>query len=391
MVDLSNDEVAKIILNLLIDKISRRSSENYAVEIIYRVLDKLISTYPFLKSIKIVDTSYSERNDTIHVDSDINNVPLDLFSKALAAIIKTTVELLGRTADFFFIREFDEAVSQIKGLDLMDYDIDLSTFQFQYIVERQQESRTKNTEVLESTMRALTTSLHRILPKEEVIPFIMDILKKLESRYTFLKHLQPLDTYDIDRVHIFQIPQVIDNENVSDVAQVIKNILLETGKILGWERSEEFLDLFRRELLDEEYGRLKRIGINLDHIKIILLRQGHKPLVEKTINVLIDIIEETSSSRDVVSSVLEKLRSTHEVLQYIDISPNGIYIDNMINDFESYKLGKALRDLIKTVGLELGESPFPYIEEFKQRLGEKHLRDLEKLGVNLHFLELKFT
>ena len=225
MVDLSNDEVAKIILNLLIDKISRRTSENYAINIIDEVLSKLVSTYPFLKSIKIVDTSYSERSDAIHVDSDINTITSDLFNKALDAIIKTTVSLLGRTADFFFIREFDEAVSQIRGLDLIERGIDLSTLQFQYIVERQQEFRTKNTEVLEGTLRALTTALYHILPKEEVFPFIFEIFRRLESRYPFLKHLQLLETYDIDRVHVFQAAPLINNEKPSDVAEAIKNIL----------------------------------------------------------------------------------------------------------------------------------------------------------------------
>ena len=392
MVELSNAQVVKNILEILIKKISRRTSEAYATEIINRVLSRLYSIYPFLGYIKLIDTSYSERNDTIYVDSNINNISPTLFNKALDSIMKTTINLLGRTADFFFIREFDEAISQIKGLDLMGRGIDLSTLQFQYIVERQQESRTNNTELIEGTLRALTTTLHYFLPKKEVFPFLLSILKKLENRYPFLKYLQLRDSSEVDRTHLFQALPLIDNEDPYNISDAIQDIILEIGWTLGWEKGEEFIDHLRGELLEEEYGRLKKIGVNLENLKIMLLKQGHGILIKKTIDVLSEIISTTPNSKyDLLSSILEKLRSTHEVFQYVDISSDEIHINDKINTVESYKLGKALRDLIKIVGIELGEKRFSYIEEFKEKLGEKYIENLEKLGVNLHFLEIKFS
>ena len=60
-----------------------------------------------------------------------------------------------------------------------------------------------------------------------------------------------------------------------------------------------------------------------------------------------------------------------------------------INSVESYKLGTAFREIIKVIHDILGDETF--IPEFKKKMGDKNLLEIEKMGVNLHFLELRFA
>ena len=70
---------------------------------------------------------------------------------------------------------------------------------------------------------------------------------------------------------------------------------------------------------------------------------------------------------------------------------DAISIMPEVNSVESYKLGKAIREIIKMTHKHLGDKSYNFIEEFKNKLGDKYLSEIEKIGVNLHFLELKFT
>ena len=72
-------------------------------------------------------------------------------------------------------------------------------------------------------------------------------------------------------------------------------------------------------------------------------------------------------------------------------SEYAIFISSEINNIESYILGKALRDIIKSIGEELGVKNHDYIKDFKKYVGNDHFNEIEKIGINLHFLELKFT
>ena len=45
----------------------------------------------------------------------------------------------------------------------------------------------------------------------------------------------------------------------------------------------------------------------------------------------------------------------------------------------------------KIVGEELGVKKTSFIEDFKKHIGDEYLNKIEKIGVNLHFLEFKFV
>ena len=45
--------------------------------------------------------------------------------------------------------------------------------------------------------------------------------------------------------------------------------------------------------------------------------------------------------------------------------------------------------MIKVIHDIFGDKTF--IPDFKKRLGEEYLQEIEKMGVNLHFLELRFA
>ncbi|MCK5260860.1 MAG: hypothetical protein KAJ44_01615 [Thermoplasmatales archaeon] len=60
MSQLKNSEIIKHVLQILINKIGRRTSENFALVIIDTVIKELESKYDFLKYAKIENMLYSE-------------------------------------------------------------------------------------------------------------------------------------------------------------------------------------------------------------------------------------------------------------------------------------------------------------------------------------------
>ena len=108
----------------------------------------------------------------------------------------------------------------------------------------------------------------------------------------------------------------------------------------------------------------------------------------------------TSESEAVITikNIINQLEEKHDVLKYIKIdksryseATDAIQIIPDINSVGSYEIGKAIREIIRMIRINLGDRGDGFIEEFKNKLGKKYLSEIEKMGVNLYFLELKYT
>ena len=192
----------------------------------------------------------------------------------------------------------------------------------------------------------------------------------------------------------------INNADPIDVAEAIQKIICDIGESMDWKDGESFIESLKREI-GEKHLDLEGAGVNLEHIKFELMRQGHEVLVKKTLEALIDTVSKNTSEGFAVVAIdaaIGKLEEKHNILRYIKIDKsryaegaNAISIMPEINNVESYKLGKAIREVIRMVGAELGSKTALYIEDFKKRIGTNYLNEIERIGVNLHFLELKFS
>ena len=72
MVNLKNSEIIEHMLQILINKIGRRTSESYAVVTIDAILKELETEFSFLKYIKIKNMLYYDRIDAVSIMSDID-------------------------------------------------------------------------------------------------------------------------------------------------------------------------------------------------------------------------------------------------------------------------------------------------------------------------------
>jgi len=400
MSNLKNSQVIRYVLQILISKIGRRTSEGFATVILDTVLNELMSRYDFLRYVEIKNTFYSEGIDAVNVSSEIDLVDTAKFYNAVRDIMEMTVKYVKEKANFFFIKEVQEALNDIYDLNLKEQNIDLNLMQFQFIVDKKQEGKMKNSEMIEIVIGALNNIINQKFPGAQKTKIMINSIRKLGKKYDFLKHVEISDEPTSGGFYLIQALPGINNTHQIDVAEAIQKIICGIGESLDWKDGESFIESLKREI-GEKHLALEGMGVNLEHIKFVLMRQGHEVLVKKTLEALIDTVSKNTSEGFAVVAIdtaIGKLEEKHNILRYIKIDKsryaegaNAISIMSEINNVESYKLGKAIREVIRMVGKELGSKTALYIEDFKKHIGTKYLHEIERIGVNLHFLELKFA
>ena len=399
MPNLTNFEIFERLLKTLVSKIGRRTHESYAVVTIHTILKVLEPKYNFLKYVTVKDALYSEGVDAIIISSDINSVDSDEIIKAANEIVKMTVKYLERDADFFFIREFQDALNDI-GLEIVVENLDLNCMQQAYIVDRKQTLKIDHSEVAEHVLKALAFLLNRTLSEMQAIKIVADSVKKLQEKYEFLENIEMSDTPDSESFYVIRALPAINNVFSARMAEAIQKIIGEVILSIEWDEEEPFIDAFKNELGEEQLAKIEKMGVKLSQIQLALSQLEHEIITKKALDALVIIMGEKTHESFAVATLdnmIKNLKETYNVLKYVKIDKSrysegtkAIGIMPEVNNIEPYELAKAIREVIKTAGIHLGDETTSFIEDFKKQLGEKYILEIEKIGVNLHFLELKF-
>lgn len=400
MTSTSNLMVLERIIKILIKKIGRRTSESFAAVLIDKVLTDLKKKYTFLEYITITNTQYSEGINAITIQPDINSIKPTLFYEAIKEIIQKTVQHLERNADFYFIREFQQAIRDIDDFVLKDENINLGFMQHEYIDYRKKALRIKNSQVIKYVFEALLRTLSYKMPIKQAFQNLIVLMEKLTSKYDFLEYIQLSEIQDSEDIFSIESKPDIDNIWSGQIAAVIETIVEQVGKSSDWERYDIFLNHFKIELGRERLNELETIGVNFHRIQSEITRTEFNVLVEKVLEVLIQIISEKTSQAFaivIIDKILMELRKKYEILQSITIDKSqyskgieSISILPNINLAEPYQLGKAMRDIIRFTRKNLGDEAYSFIDDFKNKLGADYISEIEDLGVNLHFLEMEY-
>jgi hypothetical protein len=268
-------------------------------------------------------------------------------------------------------------------------------------ITEKKEDQIVYSDLLEHILFALTNNMNKKISEEEAIEVIINSINNLKAKYTFLNQIEITDKPDADGFYNIQVLQAINTIDSANIGKAIQNLIEELGKSSEWDDKEEYIEEFRKELDNEYLSQLKILKINLDNIPTTLLKLKQEILTRRILDAFVDILSEKTSDIYAVSTIdniIENLKDTHDILKYIEINKsrysegsNAIHILPEISTVEPHDLGKAFKDIINELRNIVQEKKIEFIESFKRKMGEKCIADIEKIGINMNFLEMKFS
>ena len=136
MPQLNNEEIISCLMISVIKVIRRRTSEEYAVVILDKVIKNLREKHYSFNYIEIKKTRYSELADIFDIKQDINFINTIDLAKAINEFFNTIASLIGGDAGYYFIKEVEEELPHEYQLRIKDLDVDLGRIQFDYFTNK---------------------------------------------------------------------------------------------------------------------------------------------------------------------------------------------------------------------------------------------------------------
>jgi hypothetical protein len=386
--------------------VGRRTSENFAVITLDIIVKQLEPKYNFLRFIEIDTFRYSDGKDAISINPEINGIrPSDL-GKALNEILDRGTESLDKKTDHYVIREIKDTLGSMYELINKKLGLNLYVAQSEYLVDADARIiprivQIKNSEVVEPVLGVLINLLNREFSEADVMKTMITFIKKLEGEYEFLKYIEISDSPDSDGIFVVRARPEIDDVFSTTLHEAMQKLIEEIGKSTPLKTQLSFIKDFKMALAPADLEKIKEMNINLDQIDEILHRRENELLFKKALEAIVDIVSRKTSKSFAVAlldTIIEKLRDKHKVLRYVTINKSryddgidSISILPEVNSVTSYELGKGLKEILKKTRENLGNKHTSFIEDFKKQLGDECLTELEKIGVNLYMIELKFV
>jgi len=406
MSDLQNSEIISYVLETLIRVIGRRSSENFALVTIDTVMKQLEAKYDSVRCIEIKSALYSEGIEAISINPNINEVKTQDLVDAITEMLDIITTALGKGTGYYFIKEIkDDLEPEILAI-FKEYGVDLNFKHFEYLTtiretERAEMLRGKNSESIKPVLKALLQLLNRQFPEADAIREVITTIKKLGREYVFLKYIEISSTPTPDGFYTIKTNPALDEVLSSKIGEAIQTLIGDIGRSTDLRTRRSFIEDFKIALGSVNRSKIREMGVNLEHIDKKLRQQRHAVICKKILETLIDLMGAKTSKGFAVASIdtiIEKLQDKYEALQYIivdkslyDSGINAITIMPEINTVESYKFGKAIEEILKKIQEHLEDKTSSFIEEFENKMGHEYFLEIEKLGVNLHILELRFV
>lgn len=142
MPELSNVDILENVMNGLFTTTGRRTSENYAVAVIYTITRALKKRFDFLKYIKFnIGGDYEE---LLTISSKLNSIDPVIVGRAVESIIQVIFMDLKDKAGFYFINELKRNTGEVAISDLKEIGVDLELLQIQQHYLYRQRSRIKS-------------------------------------------------------------------------------------------------------------------------------------------------------------------------------------------------------------------------------------------------------
>jgi hypothetical protein len=385
------------ILRVLNRKIARRSSDDYAVSLLSDNMKKLREKYDFLKYISINQSLYTEE-ETILIAPELTSIDEDILFSAINDLMKLCVADMKEKADFFFIREFQEAFEEVDPVHhTVEVDESLNQMQHDYIIRRTQSLDIQKDAIFADLIKSLLHTVNKKIPEKESVDLLRTSLVKLNTKYKFLSKIYITSDPTKKGYYIVDIRSDIREIPTYEIAEALESIIQDTGDALHIQESSLFLNTLRNHLGPSNVASLRNLRVNIDSLHFRLTTLNNEDALRKIIDALIEVIGNRTSkmfSLAVMKKIIFAIQQNNNLLDGMNLtSESGFYEITWQQHFESLSdedCKKIIKQLVQAVGSHLGAKRSGFIQDLKKALGKEYVECIEKLGFNFHMMEIKF-
>lgn len=392
-----NHSAVKAILNTLRRKIARRTSEDEAISMLSRFIQELLPKYDFLKYISINQTVYSE-TESIWVAPELNQIgEKELFS-ALHDLVRKSVVEMKEKADFFFIREFQDAFEDIEPVHKkMTDDLPLNQMQHEYLINRTHTLSLEKNQLLINIIHALLSIENKYVSEKESVQLMEQGLHELLPRFSFFHSIEILKNPDTKGYYTVEITDNFQKIPTYQFADAIYQLILYIGTKLKVENGEEFRFELKKRLGQRNTELLRKVNVPIDNLYISISTISKKDIIHQLIDALIDIVGNRTSQLFAVAvmiKIIDGVKEESEVFTQVQLekieSSYSISIKENVESANDEEFRRAIKAMIEAVGAHLGRKKGEFISALKQKLGSDYVATIENYGLNFHILEMKF-
>jgi hypothetical protein len=263
----------------------------------------------------------------------------------------------------------------------------------------------KNSEIIKHVLLTLINKIGRRTSESFAVIIIDTVMRELESKYDFLKYAKIENTLyseGIEAIHV--MPEI--NSVESDVFfKAVKELISTIVRDLDRTADFFFIREFRGALDNVIHLDLEKKGINLSRMQFRYIDNRKEELkiknldvVEHVIGALAIIVNQIIPEEETIKTMIttiKKLEMKYGFFKYIEITDKpdneGFYYITVLPEMNNIRLavvGEAIQRLIGDVGkLVVWKDKKSFIEAFENELGEKHLLNIKKMGVQLSRIE----
>ena len=388
----------KAILNTLRRKIARRTSEDEAVTMLSRFIEELTPQYEFLKYVSVNKTIYSE-GEAIWVAPELNNVNQKYVFSALHQLVKKSVFEMKEKADFFFIREFQDAFEDMDVVHkTMTDDIPLNEMQHEYLINRAHTLSLEKNQLIINVIHSLLSVANTTLSEAESVQVMEQTFLELLPKYPFFHSINIVKNAESKGYYTVELSDNFQKIPTFQFADALYKLIYHVGTQLDFDQSIQFQSRLLQKLGKRNAELLRKLNVPIDNISIAKSKLSQQDIMQRLIDSLIEIIGERTSAYFAVAvmmKMLDNVKKTHPLLTKIQISKNkNDYSLQFANDFDSADesdFRKTVKSLIQAVGAHLGKKRGDFIDELKKKLGKEYVSSFERMGLNFHMLEMKLN
>ncbi len=388
----------KAILNTLRRKIARRTSEDEAVTMLSRFIEELTPQYEFLKYVSVNKTIYSE-GEAIWVAPELNNVNQKYVFSALHQLVKKSVFEMKEKADFFFIREFQDAFEDMDVVHkTMTDDIPLDEMQHEYLINRAHTLSLEKNQLIINVIHSLLSVANTTLSERESVQVMEQTFLELLPKYPFFHSINIVKNAESKGYYTVELSDNFQKIPTFQFADALYKLIYQVGTQLDFDQSTQFQSRLLQKLGKRNAELLRKLNVPIDNISIAKSKLSQQDIMQRLIDSLIEIIGERTSAYFAVAvmmKMLDNVKKTHPLLTKIQISKNkNDYSLQFANDFDSADesdFRKTVKSLIQAVGAHLGKKRGDFIDELKKKLGKEYVSSFERMGLNFHMLEMKLN